>query len=91
VAAASAERARILERLRAEIVAEFPQLKNVVTVHNDALRFQGDGFFAKNRFELREDKVQIIARLAEKLGETWAATRSESKRYSPKIVTAAFP
>ena len=69
IAAASAARALILERLRAAIVADFPELKDIVTVQNDALRFQGDGFFAKNRTELRADKVGIIERLAAKLDE----------------------
>lgn len=63
------ERRKILERLRDGLRADFPDLKVELSEQTDALRFQGDGLFATNSFDLRPDRKQIITNVARRLTE----------------------
>lgn len=60
-------RQKILEQLRDAIVAEFPELENVLSVENDALRFQGDGLFGSGQATLRPDRRGFIESVAQRL------------------------
>ncbi|MDF2372382.1 MAG: OmpA family protein [Rhizobiaceae bacterium] len=69
LANAAQERRRILKRLRDQLRIDFPDLKVEVSEQSDALRFQGDGLFATNSFELRDDRKAIVTNVAKRLGE----------------------
>lgn len=69
LANAAQERRRILERLRDQLRIDFPDLKVEVSEQSDALRFQGDGLFATNSFELRDDRKTIVTNVAKRLNE----------------------
>ncbi|MHA6692771.1 OmpA/MotB family protein [Devosia sp. A449] len=64
------ERRTILERLRDQLLEEFPDLNVVISAENDALRFQGDGLFASGSSALRDQQtVQVVQRIAGRLNE----------------------
>ena len=66
----ASERRSILERLRDQLIEEFPDLNVVISAENDALRFQGDGLFASGSFALRDQQtVQVVQRIATRLNE----------------------
>lgn len=66
----ASERLSILERLRDQLIEEFPDLNVVISSENDALRFQGDGLFASGSSALRDQQtVQVVQRIAARLNE----------------------
>lgn len=66
----ASERRSILERLRDQLIEEFPDLNVVISAENDALRFQGDGLFASGSSALRDQQtVQVVQRIAARLNE----------------------
>lgn len=66
----ASERRSILERLRNQLIEEFPDLNVVISAENDALRFQGDGLFARGSYELRDQQtLQVVQRIALRLNE----------------------
>ncbi|NKJ07913.1 MULTISPECIES: OmpA family protein [unclassified Rhizobium] len=69
LADAREERRRILEKLKIQLNIDFPDLKVELSEQSDALRFQGDGLFATNSFELRPDRKQIVTSVAKRLSE----------------------
>ncbi|MFD2677011.1 OmpA family protein [Camelimonas lactis] len=62
-----AERKRILETLRDQLLIEFPDLSVVLTEESDALRFQGDGLFRSGSFTLRPDRLEFVQAIARRL------------------------
>jgi outer membrane protein OmpA-like peptidoglycan-associated protein len=69
---ASADKARtdLLNHIRDQIIARFPELSDIVTVESGALRFQSDqGLFAKGARKLRADREALVASIAETLDE----------------------
>ncbi|BAQ44675.1 OmpA family protein [Methylobacterium aquaticum] len=69
LAAVSNERDRILRTLRDRLLADFPDLKEIVSIEADALRFKGDGLFASGASRLAEDKRRVVAAIAARLNE----------------------
>ena len=66
----ASERRSILERLRDQLLQEFPDLNVVISAENDALRFQGDGLFASGSSALRDQRtVLVVQRIAARLNE----------------------
>lgn len=65
----AATRRKILEQLRDALKEDFPDLQVVLSSQGDALRFQGDGLFESGSAELREDKLPVIERIAERLNQ----------------------
>jgi outer membrane protein OmpA-like peptidoglycan-associated protein len=69
----NAARTTLLNRLRDRIIAQNPQipeLSDIVTVENGALRFQSDrGLFAKSVSTLRPDRRALVDSIAETLDE----------------------
>lgn len=63
------ERKKILERLRDLLKIEFPILDVAVSEQSDALRFQGDGLFDLNSYELAPEKRRIVQAIARRLNE----------------------
>lgn len=63
------ERKKILERLRDLLKIEFPMLDVAVSEQSDALRFQGDGLFDLNSYELAPEKRRIVQAIARRLNE----------------------
>lgn len=61
------ERRQLLERLRAEILRDFPDIGVEISEQSDALRFQGDGLFRSGSATLRPDRVQFVRSVAERL------------------------
>lgn len=59
----------ILERLRAAILEDFPNLQVELSEESDALRFQGEGLFASGSSSLTREKRDIVTRVAERLDE----------------------
>lgn len=68
-AAVSAERAKLLERLRQAILADFPDLEIKISSERDALRFQGEGLFHSGQSTIRPDRHALVRKIAEKLDE----------------------
>lgn len=66
---AANERRKILERLRKDLLAEFSELEDVLTIENDALRFQGDGLFRTNSFILQERPRGFLEAIAARLDD----------------------
>lgn len=62
-------RQKLLKQLEQGLKTDFPLLKVTVNEENGALQFQGEGLFASNRFDLSEDKQQIVRRIAYRLNE----------------------
>lgn len=58
-----------LERLRAAIKTDFPDLDVVISQENDAIRFKGEGLFETNVSTLTVEKRAIVIRIAEILDE----------------------
>lgn len=69
LAQVAAARQKLLKQLEQGLRADFPLLKVTVNEENGALQFQGEGLFASNRFDLSEDKRQIVRRIAYRLNE----------------------
>jgi flagellar motor protein MotB len=66
----ASERRSILERLREQLLQEFPDLNVVISAENDALRFQGDGLFASGSSALRDQRtIMVVQRIAARLNE----------------------
>jgi chemotaxis protein MotB len=69
-ATADTARTALLNRIRDRIIAQFPELSDIVTVENGALRFQSDrGLFAKSVSTLRPDRRALVDSIAETLDE----------------------
>ena len=83
------QRRELLEHLRKQLLAEFPDLNVVISAENDALRFQGDGLFNSNSAALKDQRtVQIVQRIAARLNEilpcyTLGAFSSRNKTCNP--------
>lgn len=58
-----------LERLRAAIKTDFPDLDVVISQENDAIRFKGEGLFETNVSTLTIEKRAIVIRIAEILDD----------------------
>lgn len=58
---AKEQRDVILERLRTRLLIEFPELREVISIERDALRFQGEGLFESGSSAL-EDRQRAIVR-----------------------------
>jgi len=70
IAQTASQRRELLEHLRNQLLAEFPDLNVVISAENDALRFQGDGLFESNSAALKDQKtVQIVQRIAARLNQ----------------------
>lgn len=69
LASVSSERDRILRTLRDRLLVDFPELKDIVSIETDALRFKGDGLFASGASRLAEDKRRVVAAIAVRLNE----------------------
>ncbi|SFH09488.1 OmpA/MotB family protein [Methylobacterium gossipiicola] len=69
LASVSGERDRILRTLRDRLLVDFPELKDIVSIETDALRFKGDGLFASGASRLVEDKRRVVAAIAVRLNE----------------------
>ncbi|MFG6659484.1 OmpA family protein [Sulfitobacter sp. 915] len=69
LAQVSQARRKVLQRLRAAIRADFPDLQVELSEESDALRFQGEGLFASGSPDLTRDRREIVARLAQRLDE----------------------
>lgn len=69
LASVSGERDRILRTLRDRLLVDFPELKDIVSIETDALRFKGDGLFASGASRLAEDKRRVVAAIAVRLNE----------------------
>lgn len=83
LAQTSEVRKRILEQLRDQLQAEFPELQVALSEENDALRFQGDGLFESSQFLLRADKRAIVASIASGLEQLLPCyTLGPSSRWS---------
>lgn len=65
----SVSRKIALERLRAAIKADFPDLDVVISQENDAIRFKGEGLFNSDVSTLTPEKKGIVVRIAEILDE----------------------
>lgn len=61
----SAERTRLLLRLRDLINVEYPELGVRLSKTNDALQFQGEGLFESSSAELSTDRRKKVERIAE--------------------------
>lgn len=61
------ERRHLLERLRADILRDFPDIGVEISEQSDALRFQGDGLFRSGSATLRPDRLQFVRSVAERL------------------------
>lgn len=62
-----AERKRILETLRDQIMLDFPELDVILSEESDALRFQGDGLFRSGAAALRPDRIAFVQTVATRL------------------------
>lgn len=60
-------RQRLLERIRDSVEEDFEGLQAKVSDEGDALRLQGEGLFASNRFEFLPGKDAIIRAIADNL------------------------
>lgn len=70
IAQTANQRRELLEHLREQLLAEFPDLNVVISAENDALRFQGDGLFDSSSSALKDQKtIQIVQRIAARLNE----------------------
>jgi len=69
LASAALIRREILNRLKSQLKIDFPDLKVEVSEQSDALRFQGEGLFAKGKKDLRPDSIKIVTNVAKRLGE----------------------
>ncbi len=70
IAQTASQRRNILERLREQLIAEFPDLNVVISSENDALRFQGDGLFDSGSAAFRNPQTALIVqRIAARLDE----------------------
>jgi chemotaxis protein MotB len=67
IAAAGERRRALLERLAAELRADFPDLAVDVSAQGDALNFRGDGIFARNETAIQRRSLPVIHRVAERL------------------------
>lgn len=67
LAEVGSERLRLLEALRAQLMADFPGLNVVISAEGDALRFQGEGLFGSASSELVPDRRRIVERIAKRL------------------------
>lgn len=64
------QRRKILERLKNQMLIEFPDLEVIVSPEKDALRFQGEGLFRSGWSQLEERQrriVQTMGRLLDKI------------------------
>ncbi|MCW1918026.1 OmpA family protein [Rhodobacter sp. KR11] len=61
------ERRHLLERLRADILHDFPDIGVEISEQFDALRFQGDGLFRSGSATLRPDRVDFVRSVAARL------------------------
>lgn len=70
IAKTASERRNILKRLRDRLLAEFPDLNVVISAENDALRFQGDGWFDSSSATFRNEQTALIVqKIAARLNE----------------------
>lgn len=89
IAQTASERRNILERLRERLLAEFPDLNVVISAENDALRFQGDGWFDSSSAAFRNQQTALVVqRIAMRLNEilpcyTFGRLASWSKECNP--------
>lgn len=67
VARAALSRLQILQDLRDRLRLEFPDLVVDVSTEGDALRFQGEGLFARGSATLRPEKQRIVQAIAGRL------------------------
>jgi outer membrane protein OmpA-like peptidoglycan-associated protein len=69
-AAADTARTDLLNHIRDQIVARFPELRDIISVENGALRFQSDqGLFDKGDRTIRADRRALVASIAATLDE----------------------
>lgn len=66
---AAATRLRLLEQLRDEISADYPDLALGISPEGDALRFQGEGLFRTGEASLRPRQREIVQHVAAKLDQ----------------------
>lgn len=66
---ASAARLMLLEELQGRLKRHFPELPVEVIPEEGALRFQGEGLFESNSYELERQKANVVAVLGETLNE----------------------
>lgn len=69
LASVALERDRILKTLRDRLLVDFPELKDIVSIETDALRFKGDGLFASGAKDLTDDKRRVVEKIAERMNE----------------------
>jgi flagellar motor protein MotB len=65
----SHERYALLERLRTQLRADFPDLRVEISAEGDALRFQGEGLFRTNESILYEKQRRIVSAIAARLDD----------------------
>lgn len=65
----SHERYALLERLRNQLRADFPELMVEISAEGDALRFQGEGLFRTNESILYEKQKRIVSAIAARLDD----------------------
>lgn len=63
------QRRRILERLKNQMLIEFPDLEVIVSPEKDALRFQGEGLFRSGWSQLEERQRRIVQTMGRLLDE----------------------
>jgi flagellar motor protein MotB len=59
----------LLERLRTQLRADFPDLRVEISAEGDALRFQGEGLFRTNESILYEKQQRIVSAIAARLDD----------------------
>ncbi|MER2268724.1 OmpA/MotB family protein [Methylobacterium oxalidis] len=89
LASVSSERNRILRMLRERLLVDFPELKDIVSIETDALRFKGDGLFASGASRLTDDKRRIVEAIAVRLNELLPCyTFGKASRWRPECNAA---
>ena len=63
------QRRRILERLKSQMLIEFPDLEVIVSPEKDALRFQGEGLFRSGWSQLEKRQRGIVQTMGRLLDE----------------------
>jgi outer membrane protein OmpA-like peptidoglycan-associated protein len=61
------QRKKLLEALQHQLQIDFPDLQVVLSDEADALRFAGDGLFKSDQPKIRDDKVDVVRKLAARL------------------------
>jgi outer membrane protein OmpA-like peptidoglycan-associated protein len=61
------QRKKLSEALQHQLQIDFPDLQVVLSDEADALRFAGDGLFKSDQTKIREDKVDVVRKLAARL------------------------